>query len=112
MPTTLAIKKASNSTSTKRKQERIECRVTREQKDTILEAAKMDNLSISDFMMKCSLDAAQKLFLREQQSFVISEEDWPKLFREKRSEEENARIAAARARFKECGIDYEKQGFD
>lgn len=112
MPTTQAIKKASNSTTTKRKQERIECRVTKEQKADILAAAEMDNLSVSDFIMKCSLDAARKLFLREQQSFVISEEDWPKLFRERNPQEEEARIAAARARFKEYGINYDEQGFD
>lgn len=104
--------KVLDATLTIRKKERIECRVTKEQKADILAAAKIDGLSVSDFMMKHSLDAARRLSLRERNSFVISEKYWPKLFQEEKSQEEKALIDGARACFKEFGIDYDKQGFD
>lgn len=100
------------TTSTRRKEERIECRVTREQKADILAAAEIDGLSVSDFMMKYSLEAARKLSLQERNSFVISEDDWPKLFLEKMSPEEEARIAKARECFRDYGINFNEQGFE
>ncbi len=64
----------------KRKDSRIDLRVTTEQKSIIEEAAKLKHMSASNFILDKAYEAAQEV-LRERYRFSLSEHEWKEFWK-------------------------------